>query len=98
MSKLRSLLPAMAVLAACSPGGNAVAQDSETGDARPFTASPVADFEAPWAMTFLPDGRMLVTEKAGQMLLLSADAGERSVVSGTPAVSSAGQGALMDVV
>ena len=37
------------------------------------TRSPVADFNSPWAMTFLPDGRMLVTEKAGRMLLVSAD-------------------------
>ncbi len=64
----------------------------------PFRGAVVADLVSPWAMTFLPDGRMLVTEKAGQMLLVSADGGSRQTVAGTPAVDAAGQGGLMDVV
>lgn len=64
----------------------------------PFTVTPVADFDAPWAMTFLPDGRMLVTEKRGQLKLVRADGRTMAVVTGTPAVDSAGQGGLMDVV
>ena len=63
----------------------------------PFASAVVADLDAPWAMTFLPDRRMLVTEKQGQMLLLSADGASKRVVATIP-VSSAGQGALMDVV
>lgn len=69
-----------------------------TSDARPFQVTPVADFDAPWAMTFLPDGRMLVTEKAGRLVLASSDGRQRSDVAGVPAVDSAGQGGLMDVV
>lgn len=69
-----------------------------TSDARPFRVTPVADFDAPWAMTFLPDRRMLVTEKNGRLLLASADARTRQVVAGVPKVDSAGQGGLMDVV
>ncbi|MEI9852873.1 MAG: PQQ-dependent sugar dehydrogenase [Sphingomonas sp.] len=42
--------------------------------------------------------RLLVTEKAGQLLLVAADGKSRLTVTGTPAVSSEGQGALMDVV
>ncbi|MFL9840174.1 PQQ-dependent sugar dehydrogenase [Sphingomonas sp. ST-64] len=64
----------------------------------PFKVTPVADFDAPWAMTFLPDGRMLVTEKAGQLVLLSADGKTKTMVSGVPTVDSAGQGGFMDVV
>jgi glucose/arabinose dehydrogenase len=64
----------------------------------PFQVQVVADFESPWAMTFLPDGRMLITEKAGTLLLVSADAQQRKRVDGIPAVSSEGQGGLMDVV
>jgi len=66
--------------------------------ARPFTVTKVADFESPWAMTFLPDGRMLITEKAGTLYLVSADGQSRVAVSGVPSVDSTGQGGLMDVV
>jgi len=70
--------------------------------ARPFAVTPIADLDSPWAMTFLPDadgsgGRMLVTEKDGRMLLVSADGRERQTVATIP-VDAAGQGGLMDVV
>ncbi len=75
------------------------AQDTQAASAtKPFTAAPVADFDSPWAMTFLPDGRMLVTEKKGELLLVTADGKARKTVAGTPTVDSAGQGGLMDVV
>ena len=64
----------------------------------PFDVQVVADFESPWAMTFLPDGRMLITEKSGILYVVSADGQQRTRVDGIPAVSSAGQGGLMDVV
>lgn len=63
----------------------------------PFAMQEVATFDAPWAMTFLPDGRMLVTQKAGTLLLVSADGRQRSTAA-TVQVDSAGQGGLMDVV
>jgi glucose/arabinose dehydrogenase len=65
---------------------------------RPFQVQVIADFESPWAMTFLPDGRMLITEKAGTLYVVSANGQERRSVSGIPQVSSEGQGGLMDVV
>ena len=49
-------------------------------------------------MAFLPDGRMLVTEKAGRMLLSSADGRRRIAVTNLPEVSARGQGALGDMV
>src|SRR5687767_7979395 len=64
----------------------------------PFQVQVVADFESPWAMTFLPDGRMLITEKAGILYLVSADGQQRKRVDGIPAVASEGQGGLHDVV
>jgi len=39
--------------------------------ALPFTVEPIAAFDEPWAMTFLPDGRMLVTEKKGILRLVT---------------------------
>ena len=84
-------LAALVLLAAACGGTHA-----EAG-AKPFRTTVVASFDAPWAVTLLPDGRMLVTEKEGRMLLVSADGGTRRTVA-TITVDSAGQGALMDVV
>jgi glucose/arabinose dehydrogenase len=97
------LLSAAALLVACNPHSSAVAQDGRgnrnaEAPERAFTVIPVADFDAPWAMAFLPDGRMLVTEKQGALLLVSADGKTRVPVTGIPAVMSQGQGGLMDVV
>ena len=64
----------------------------------PFQVQVVADFEAPWAMTFLPDGRLLITEKAGILYLVSPDGQQRKRVDGIPTVASEGQGGFMDVV
>ena len=50
-----------------------------------------------WAMEFLPDGRMLVTAKKGQMMVLSADGQTRTEVSGVPEVDAREQGGLLDV-
>jgi glucose/arabinose dehydrogenase len=52
----------------------------------------------PWGMAFLPDGRILVTQKTGSMVILSANgAAVQATISGLPAVSSDGQGGLLDV-
>jgi aldose sugar dehydrogenase len=53
---------------------------------------------SPWGLAFLPDGRMLVTEKGGTLKLLAADGSTAGTVSGVPAVNSSGQGGLLDVV
>lgn len=87
------------LLAAC--GVDAARQNAGEDRQRaglPFQVQVVAGFESPWAMTFLPDGRMLITEKAGALYLVSADGQQRKRVDGIPAVSSEGQGGLMDVV
>lgn len=87
----------MAESPAPAPSEDGLVAQADRADQRPFATSVIADFDAPWAMTFLPDARMLVTEKAGQMLLVSADGTQRQTIATIP-VDSAGQGALMDVV
>ncbi|MDQ3618038.1 MAG: PQQ-dependent sugar dehydrogenase [Pseudomonadota bacterium] len=64
----------------------------------PFAVTEIARFAEPWAMTFLPDGRLLVSEKQGLLKLL--DIGNRQVgnILGVPAVAYGGQGGLGDVV
>lgn len=54
--------------------------------------------ENPWALAFLPDGRMLVTERPGTLRLLAADGRPGAPISGVPAVHAQGQGGLLDVV
>jgi glucose/arabinose dehydrogenase len=58
-----------------------------------------ASLASPWGLAFLPDGRMLVTQKGGSMVLLSADGSQvQATLVGVPAVNAAGQGGLLDVV
>ena len=82
------------LLGACS-SGDAVVQ-AQTAD-RPFLVEDVARFNEPWAMTFLPDGSALVTERRGRLLLWRRDR-TAIAVAGVPAVSYGGQGGLGDVV
>ncbi|HTG39880.1 PQQ-dependent sugar dehydrogenase [Sphingomonas sp.] len=64
----------------------------------PFATTAVATLDSPWAMAFLPDGRMLVTQKGGQMVVVNPADGATTPLAGVPAIDSAGQGGLMDVV
>ena len=52
----------------------------------------------PWSLAFLPDGRMLVSERAGQLRLVSARGRVGRPLDGVPAVAAQGQGGLLDVV
>ena len=53
--------------------------------------------QTPWGMTFLPGGKMLVTEKAGRLRIVSPDGTLSEPVTGLPPVSARGQGGLLDV-
>jgi len=64
----------------------------------PFRVDRVADFDDPWALTFLPDGRLLVTEKAGDLRVVDVDDGSSASIVGVPDVAYGGQGGFGDVV
>jgi len=56
----------------------------------------VGQLEHPWALEFLPDDRMLITERPGRLWVVEGDGIHR--ISGVPEVKSAGQGGLLDVI
>ena len=57
----------------------------------------VRGLEQPWSLAFLPDGRMLVTEKAGRLRIVKDGKLEPQAVAGLPEVAVHGQGGLLDV-
>src|ERR1700683_2877543 len=62
----------------------------------PFTMTTVATFKLPWRLAFLPDGRMLITEKVGPVWLVSQQ-GEKIQVGNTPKVYFQGQSGMHGV-
>jgi aldose sugar dehydrogenase len=54
--------------------------------------------EHPWSLAFLPDKRMLVTERPGRLRLVEADGRISEPLTGVPQVYASGQGGLLDVV
>lgn len=60
-------------------------------------ATAVKGLDSPWAMEFLPDGRMIVTEKAGKIRLVTKDGTPGPAIAGVPKVDARGQGGLLDV-
>jgi len=100
---MRTLIPLL-LLAGCSAGGEPVESNAEAatqaGNGRPFAVRPIATFNEPWAMAFLPGPgpRALITEKNGKLKLLWSDVGRVGEVAGAPAVDYGGQGGFGDVV
>src|SRR5437016_653271 len=62
----------------------------------PFTMTQVATFNLPWRIAFLPDGRMLITEKPGALWLVTQQ-GAKTAVTNVPAVLHQGQGGFLGV-
>lgn len=77
-------------------GGEAPARTVETRSGTVSVTTVVGGLEHPWALDFLPDGRMLVTERPGRMRIVSQ--GRLSLpLNGIPEVFAHGQGGLLDV-
>jgi glucose/arabinose dehydrogenase len=93
---LKSAWLAAALVAAAT---GAAAQEkvirSEKGDLRLTTIA--SGLEAPWGLAFLPDGRMLVTEKPGRLRYVDAGGQLSAPLAGVPKVFAVGQGGLLDV-
>lgn len=90
------LLGASLFIAACQSATSEAAPASSSE--KPFETTVVADFDEPWAMTFLPgSNRALITEKGGKLKLWESG-GEVVDVAGVPKVAYGGQGGLGDVI
>ncbi|KAI1159861.1 soluble quino protein glucose dehydrogenase [Nemania serpens] len=77
----------------------ALAVPSQQLDTRqqPFKSTPISDHAEPWAIAFLPDNRVLVTERRGNLRLVNPTTKVKGTITGVPAVAYAGQGGLHDV-
>lgn len=73
------------------------AGDTTAEASLPFKMTTTDTFELPWRIAFLPDGRMLVTEKIGPVWLVSADGKKIAPLGGTPAVFWQGQNGMLGV-
>ena len=80
------------VLGACAC---ADAGDAQRSDLDLVTIT--AGLEHPWGMAFLPDGRVLVTERPGRLRIVERDGKTGPPIAGVPAVDANGQGGLLDV-
>lgn len=81
---------------------DAVPEPPDRGEAgaaeAPYRVEVLAEgLEYPWGMAQLPDGTLLITEKPGRLVHLSADFATRQHIAGTPQVAWVGQGGLLDV-
>jgi aldose sugar dehydrogenase len=86
---------AAAMLAAAPAAAQPQAVETETGTIRVETVA--SGLVHPWAMAFLPDGRMLVTERPGTLRIVDSDFNVSEPLSGVPEVFAQSQGGLLDV-
>jgi glucose/arabinose dehydrogenase len=95
------------VIVACLVSGAPVLAESQAQAPRSPTPTPVKaavrvetvarGLEHPWALAFLPDGRMLVTERPGRLRIVGRDGRVSEPLAGVPQVLARGQGGLLDV-
>jgi aldose sugar dehydrogenase len=79
---------------------SALAQDTHrlrTDKVEVIVETVARNLQNPWGLAFLPDGRMLVTERPGRLRIADADGSLSEPVQGVPRVAARGQGGLLDV-
>ena len=95
-------LPLLLVLFTSVSCTNSLAKTISGNAGSKLQALSYGEFNEPWAMTFLPSGDLLVTEKTGTLLLVALDEGSKAItktpIEGLPEVAYGGQGGLGDVI
>src|SRR3954468_19692575 len=97
----KTVLPALVIaISACvmfpslSPAQGSTGSDSSTN----YTVQKLyTDLRNPWGIAWLPDGRMLVTERSGEILVFKNDQYTGQKLLGVPPVFNEGQGGLLDI-
>jgi glucose/arabinose dehydrogenase len=101
MKKITAIITSLGLIALLftqSTSGDEKLPDASNPPAG-FTAQTLYDgLKNPWGMVWLPDGRMLVTERAGEILVFKNDKFTGEKLSGVPKVFNEGQGGLLDIV
>lgn len=96
---MRISTPILTFAVALAAAAPAAAQQRFASSAGELSVETVASgLENPWGLAFLPDGRMLVTERPGRLRLVGADGRLSVPITGVPNVAGRGQGGLLDVV
>lgn len=102
---IAALTAAMTMTACATENDGSVSPPAADGsfvvtgsDGVKLTATPLETFDSPWAMTFLPDGRAVVTEQAGEIWLVGTDGRNAGEITGGPDVEARGQGGLGDFI
>ncbi|MEM6325713.1 MAG: PQQ-dependent sugar dehydrogenase [Bacteroidota bacterium] len=80
---------------AAMPGAEVDRIETEAGTIGVYRV--VSGLEHPWGLAFLPDGRLLVTERTGDLRVVGTDASLSEPISGVPEVAAQRQGGLLDV-
>lgn len=80
------------------PAAHAGSQSIDTEKHSLRVVTVAKGLEEPWSLAWLPDGRMLVTEKTGQMRIVAKDGAVSKPIKGVPKVATSGQGGLLDVI
>lgn len=89
-------LVTLTLLISCAAGGVA-SQEFTTRSGRIRVVTVAERLDHPWGLAFLPDGRMLVTERSGQLRIVSSNGQRSAPLGGVPRVLAEGQGGLLDV-
>ncbi len=99
MSHRITIVIATAMAIAAGPTGAAQTDAPKPATESRVKAETVAKgLASPWGLQFLPDGRLLVTEKPGRLRVVARDGAIGPAITGVPKVFAVGQGGLLDVL
>jgi len=100
MQSLKAIryLALFVLLLSCSTYSESSVKSIDGNAGSRLFAESYAEFNEPWAMTFLPDGDLLVTEKSGSLILFNVNDRAKVSVGGVPKVAYGGQGGLGDII